>query len=50
MSHFISVEIDDEVARQFVEWAHWKGKMDCPAHLAQEIAEACVRALDEDDA
>jgi hypothetical protein len=55
MSHLISVEIDAEIARQFVECvehqAHVKtADLKIPVMLAEEIAEACVRALDEDDA
>jgi len=44
----ISVEIEAEVARQFTEYAHY----DCtvPPTLRDAIAEAIVRALEEDDA
>ena len=47
MSQTISVEIDSELARQFTEYAHY----DCtvPPTLRDAIAEAIVRALEEDD-
>lgn len=48
MSHLISVEIDDETAMQFAEHAHHDSPV--PSNLRDEIAEAIVEALAEDDA
>ena len=50
MSHTISVEIDDEVARQFVEACHHHGYGYVTPAVLEELSDACVRALDEDDA
>jgi len=44
----ISVEIESELARQFVEFAHYDSPV--PSSLRDLIAEAIVRALEEDDA
>ena len=51
----ISVEIMEEIGRQFVSCvehqAHVKtADVKIPVMLAEEIAEAIVRALEEDDA
>ena len=50
MSHLISVEIDSEVARQFVEYCHHHGYGYVPPEVLEEISDACLRALEEDDA
>jgi hypothetical protein len=50
MSHLISVEIDEETARQFIEWAHHNTGITPPDGLLLELYEAMQRALEEDDA
>jgi len=50
MSHTISVEIDDEVARQIIEIVHHDSWAAVDGQSLDELAEAMVRALEEDDA
>jgi len=49
MSHTISVEIDDEVARQIIELVHYDSFAALDSILLDELLSGLVRALEEDD-
>jgi len=50
MSHLISVEIDDEVARQIIELVHYDSFAALDSILLDELLSGLVRALEADDA